>query len=108
MDIQRLRNLTTGRLHTDIGCIYEDLGTITGEEGLMAHMLPGAMRAVKPWLREHVTDPRFWDGEYDTTHTGEYDLPASTDSDRAAMFERYKAQPNPLEGKTVIPVVVGD
>ena len=38
--------------------IYEDLGTITGEEGLMTHMLPRAMRAVEPWLREHVTEPR--------------------------------------------------
>jgi hypothetical protein len=104
MDIQRLRNLTTGRLHTDIGCIYEDLGMITGESGLMTHMLPRAIRAVEPWLRKHVTDARFWDGEYDTTHTGEFDLPESTAEDRAAMFERYKAQPNPLDGKKVIAV----
>lgn len=67
MNIQRLRNLTTGRLHTEIGHIYEDLGIITGETGLMTHMLPRAMRACEPWLREHVTDPRFWDGEYDPT-----------------------------------------
>ena len=30
MDIQRLRNLTTGRLHTEMGHIYEDLELITG------------------------------------------------------------------------------
>ena len=75
MDIQRLRNLTTGRLHTDISHVYEDLGIITGEAGLMTHMLPRAMRAAEPWLREHVTDARFWDEQYDTTHTGEFDLP---------------------------------
>ena len=96
MDIQRLRNLTTGRLHTEMGHIYEDLGTITGEEGLMTHMLPRAMRAVEPWLREHVKDERCWDGEYDTTHMGELELPESTDEDRASMLERYKAQPNPF------------
>jgi hypothetical protein len=106
MDIQRLRNLTTGRLHTDMGHFYEDLGTITGEEGLMTHMLPRAIRAVEPWLREHVKDERFWDGEFDQTHTGEIELPESTAADRAAMFERYKAQPNPLEGKEVITVQV--
>jgi hypothetical protein len=106
MDIQRLRNLTTGRLHTDMGHIYEDLGTITGEEWLMTHMLPRAMRAVESWLREHVKDERFWDGEFDQTHTGEIELPESTAEDRAAMFERYKAQPNPLEGKEVITVQV--
>ena len=104
MDIQRLRNLTTGRLHTDMDCIYEDLGWITGQDGLMTHMLPRAMRAVEPWLREHVTDARFWDGEYDITHTGEYELPEPTDDDRTAMTKRYMAQPNPLAGKDVIAV----
>ena len=99
MDMQRLRNLTTGRLHTDIGCIYEDLGEITGQKGLMTHMLPRAMRAVEPWLREHVTDSRFWDGEYDTTHAGDCPLPEPTEADRAAMTERYTAQPNPLDEK---------
>ena len=104
MDIQRLRNLTTGRLHTEIGHVYEDLEAITGEQGLMTHMLPRACRAVEPWLREHVTEPRFWNGEYDTTHTGEFALPDPTAEDRAAMFERYEAQPNPLEGKNVMVV----
>lgn len=106
MDIQRLRNLTTGRLHTKIEHIYEDLGIITGETGLMTHMLPRAMRACEPWLREHVKDPRFWDGEYDTTHTGDFALPESSEDDRKAMFERYAAQPNPLAGKEVIGVWV--
>lgn len=106
MTNQRLRNLTTGRLHTEMGHIYEDLGIITGEEGLMTHMLPRAMRACEPWLREHVTDPRFWNGEYDTTHTGETELPTPSEADRKAMFERYAAQPNPLAGKEVIGVVV--
>lgn len=104
MDIQRLRNLTTSRLHTEIGHVYEDLETITGERGLMTHMLPRAARAVEPWLREHVTDARFWDGKYDTTHTGEIALPEPTEEDRKAMFDRYMEQPNPLAGKGVVVV----
>ena len=106
MDIQRLRNLTTGRLHTEIGCVYEDLELITGERGLMTHMLPRVMRSVEPWLRKNVTDTRFWNGEYDTTHMGEYILPEPTTEERAEMFERYKAMPNPLEGKEVVTVLV--
>ncbi len=90
MDIQRLRNLTTGRLHTDMTHVYEDLETITGEEGLMTHMLPNVMTAVAPWLRENVKDERFWDSEYDTTHTGEFELPEPTAAEREAMLERYK------------------
>ncbi len=102
MDVQRLRNLTTGKLHTEIGHVYEDLGIITGETGLMTHMLPRAWRAVEPWLREKIADSRFWDGQYDPTHTGEIELPTPTEADRAEMFERYKAQPDPLAGKSVI------
>jgi hypothetical protein len=106
MDIQRLRNLTTSRLHTEVGHIYEDLETIIGEKGLMTHMLPRVMDAVEPWLREHVTEQRFWDGEWDKTHAGEYELPEPTEADRAAMFERFKAMPNPLDDKEVIAVQV--
>lgn len=86
--------------------IYEDLEIITGEKGLMTHMLPRAWRAIQPWLREHVTDKRFWDEKYDTTHTGEFALPTPSNDDRKAMFERYAAQPNPLEGKDVIGIVI--
>ena len=106
MDIQRLRNLATGLLHTDLGHVYEDLEAITGEQGLMTHMLPRAIRAIEPWLREHVTEPRFWDGEYDPTHTGDIELPVPTETDRAEMIERYEAQPNPLEGMDVVAVQV--
>jgi hypothetical protein len=60
VDIQRLRNLTTGRMHTRLGHIYEDLGTITGEGGLMTHMLPRAMKAVEPWLREQLCPESRW------------------------------------------------
>jgi hypothetical protein len=106
MDIQRLRNLTTGRLHTEIDHIYEDLEMITGERGLMTHMLPRVMKAVKPWLRHEVRNMRFWDGTYDTTHVGDYDLRMPDEGDRAAMFEQFMEQPNPLEGKAVVMIEI--
>lgn len=104
MDIQRLRNLTTGRVHTEVGHFYEDLGIITGEVGLMTHMLPRVMRAIEPWLRQHVTDARFWDGKYDPSHAGEYALPMATAEERARMLQLYREQPDPLVGKDVIVV----
>jgi hypothetical protein len=106
MDAQRLRNLTTGRLHTDIGCIYQDLEWITGQPGLMTHMLPRALTAVTPWLREHFTEPRFWDDRYDPSHLGEVELPEPTAADRQKMTELYLAQPNPLAGKEVIAISI--
>lgn len=72
---------------------------LTGSNDLMTHMLPRAMKAVEPWLKEKVTDSRFWDGEYDTTHTGDIELPTPTEQDQKVFLERFKAMPNPLEGK---------
>ena len=54
MDIQRLRNLTTGRLHTKMEHIYADIEHLTGAEGVMTHQLPNACRALEPYLREKV------------------------------------------------------
>jgi hypothetical protein len=106
MKIQRLRNLTTGVLHTEIGHVYEDLETLTGERGLMTHMLPRALRAAEPWLREKVIDPRYWNKEWDKEHVGEIELPTPTAQDRKEMMYRYMDQPNPLDGKDVISVSV--
>ena len=75
--------------------IYEDLERITGMECLMTHMLPRAMRACEPWLREHVSDKRFWEDAYDPFHTGDFDLPEPTAKDQEAMLSRYANMPHP-------------
>ena len=103
-DNQSLRNLTTRRLHTEIDEVYKGLEAITGEEGLMTHMLPRALTAVTPWLRRYVTEPRFWDGQYDVAHVGTTELPEPTSREREQMFFIYMSLPDPLTGKTVITV----
>ena len=97
IEVQRLRNLTTRRLHTEVGHIYEDLEWITGESGLFTHMLPRATEAVTPWLKSVIKDSRFWDDQYDTSHTGEVDLPEPTPAERKQMWEIYSSLPNPLD-----------
>ena len=97
MEAKRLRNLTTGKLHTEMGHIYEDLELITGMDGLMTHMLPRAMRAIAPWLKEKVKDSQYWDDEYNPDATGEYRLPKATLEERAQFLYAYKSQPCPLE-----------
>ncbi|AHX01203.1 hypothetical protein M316_0138 [Nitrincola phage 1M3-16] len=99
MNIQRLRNLTTGRLHTEMSHIYQDLEWITGQRGLMTRMLPRACTAVEPWLKKYVKDDRFWNGEWDTEHVGEIDLPTPTEEDRAEMLKIYMELPCPFGGE---------
>lgn len=96
MDIQRLRNLTTGRLHTEISHVYQDIEAITGAKGIFTHQIPNAFRAMEPYLREVVTDPRFWDGAYDVTHVGEIDAPVMNDEQQSAFWKRYAALPSLL------------
>jgi hypothetical protein len=86
--------------------VYEDLDFITRGGGIMPHMIPRVMEAVEPWLREKITDPRFWDGKFDPEHVGEYPLDCMTEAENAAAMARYAAMPNPLAAKEVIVVEV--
>jgi len=101
----RLRNLTTGILHSEIHHVYMDLEEITGTEGIMTHMLPNFVRAVLPWLRENVKDPIFWNGQYDPSQQGEIVIPDPTKEEQKEMLDRYLAFPSPLEGKRVVGVL---
>lgn len=96
MEIQRLRNLTTGKLHTKMEHIYQDFEFITGMDGIMTHMLPNLLEAVKPWLVEKVTGTRFWDNTYDISHLGVIELSPMTEQERQECLYRYKALPHPF------------
>jgi len=89
MDIQRLRNLTTGRLHTKMADIYQDIEYITGTRGVMTHMLPDATKALLPYLREKAPDARLWDVEYDPAHVGEIDIPPMNSDEQAEFWARF-------------------
>ncbi len=106
MDIQRLRNLTTGRLHTNMSHIYQDIEYFTGEEGIMTHMLPNACRALEPYLKKKLKDIRFWDGKYDTSHTGNIDIKPMDKKEREDFFKQYAKSPSLLADKEVIVVQV--
>ena len=93
MNIQILRNLTTGRLHTKMEDIYEAIEFITGESGIMTHQIPNAYEALEPWLKERVKDSKFWEDALDLRHTGEFRIDPMTPEERAEFFKRYKALP---------------
>lgn len=78
MNIMRLRTLTTGILHTKIEHVYEDLEYITGIKGIMTHKLLDCIEAIRPWLKERVTDDQFWIKEYRPDERGNYPIPRMT------------------------------
>lgn len=93
---QRLRNLTTRRLHTEMGHIYEDLEFITGMQGIMTHMIPNMLRSVLPWLKDVVKNPEYWDSTYSPELTGEVLLLPMTEVERDLMMKRYSLLPPPF------------
>lgn len=70
---QRLRNLTTQRLHTKMEDIYNDLTALTGIEAF-THQLPKLCDAITPYLKSKLTDPKFWNDAYDPRHIGETEI----------------------------------
>ena len=73
MSNQSLRNFTTGLLHTSITEVYVAIEALTGVS-CMTHQIPELMLIIKPHLQQQLTDERFWDGKFDTTHTGESEV----------------------------------
>jgi len=96
MQKQRLRNLTTKKLHTEIDHVYKDLEFITGTPGIMTHQLPNILTAVEPWLKDKVKDPEYWDGEYNPALKGELELTPATAIERQAIMSRFAELPSLL------------
>ena len=55
----KLRNITTGILHTKMSDVYDFFEEYTGEEGIMTHLLPSAKLALMPVLRARLTEDWF-------------------------------------------------
>jgi hypothetical protein len=54
------------------------------------------LEAVTPWLRQYVTDEKYWDGKYDTSHVEVLTLPTPTTLEREEIWDRYRAIPSPF------------
>ena len=98
MNTQRLRNLTTGILHTKMEDIYKDIEYLTGMPGIMTHQLPNILEAMTPWLKIKVLDERFWDDKYDTEHIGEYNMLPMSKEEQQETLKRFGNLKSPLFG----------
>lgn len=106
MDIQRLRNLTTLRMHTGkMEHIAEDMEYLTGLTGLrtgagtmaQTDLLNIIRKAMEPFLRAKVRDSKFWEDAVDTTHVGEFDIQPMSAAEREEFQDRCRQ----IRGETV-------
>lgn len=89
MDYQRIRNLTTGILHTRIGDVYEDIEYITRVSGIMTHQIPHALQAMSDWLKSKIQDSKFHESKFDPEHTGDMDLQTMNEEERQSFFNKF-------------------
>ena len=92
LDVQRLRTLTTGRLHTEhLQHCQDDIKAISGVS-IPTHEIPNALDALVPYLQGHVTDQKFWDDAHDPLHVGEVDLPEMDEQEAGLFLRRTKGE----------------
>jgi hypothetical protein len=89
MNNQRLRTLTTGILHTIIEDVYEDIQYLVGNKGIFTKRIPPILESMKPWLKEKVTDPLFWNDKFDFKHLGDYHIEPMNEEEQNKFWERY-------------------
>jgi len=88
MNIQRIRNLTTGILHTRQEHVQEDLEFLFGHE-LPETLIPEIASAIMPWLREKLQDERLFNPEYDPNQQGDVNLQPLTKPERESFWRGY-------------------
>ena len=89
MDVQRLRNLTTGVVHTEEEHIPQDIEYLTGVPGILGEMIPAAIKALKPWLSDLIDDDSMWGAWVDVSNQGELEIHPMNYAEKKAFFKRF-------------------
>ncbi len=80
MSFQRIRNLTTGMVHTKFKHVAQDIDGLMGDSIFDATRPLVYRTIIKPHLRKYVKDGRFWKVEMDESHVGTMDIPTIEES----------------------------
>lgn len=87
--VGKLRNITTGILHTSIGDVYEFLEQYTGAEGIMTHQIPSACRALEPIIKNKLPESWFVKEWIKVGLEAETDCPDMSENERKQFWESY-------------------
>lgn len=88
----KLRNITTGILHTEIGDVYKFFDEYLDMDGIMTRQLPSALRALEPILKNKFPDkPEWFTKEWIKTGLNDsIDLPELTLEEKGIFWDNYK------------------
>lgn len=90
----KLRNMTTGRLHTEIGDVYQFIEEYIGEKGIMTHHLPSACPPIQTILKRHLPE-EYFNGQWIQTSQQMHglsdivEIPDMTEDERKEFWETF-------------------
>lgn len=85
----KLRSITSGILHTDIGDVYKFIQEYVGFDGIMTHEIPSAIRSLCPILRTKLPEEWFSE-EWITIGLEEpVELPELTEKEKDLFWNNY-------------------
>jgi len=104
----KLRNITSGVLHTGIGDVYVFLEDYLDAKGIMTHQLPSACRALEPILKKKLPENWFtkeWIKDELWQNT-EVEVPDLTAEEKNEFWKEYEvfasAMWNSIKDKTIV------
>lgn len=104
----KLRNITSGILHTGIGEVYNFFESYLGMDGIMTHQLPSACKALQPILKNKLSKDWFtneWIKDQNWQNT-ETEVPDLTAEEKQEFWKEYEvfasAMWDSIKDKTVV------
>jgi len=86
----KLRNITTGILHTQIGDVYTFFEDYLDAKGIMTHQLPSAGRALESILKTKL-DKEWFEKVWTKTGLDEpVEIPDLTDQEKKDFWKQYE------------------
>jgi len=86
----KLRNITTGILHTNIGDVYLFLEEYLDVKGVMTHQLPSACRALNPILKKKLSKDWFTKEWQKNGLNEPIELPNLTKQEKILFWKKYE------------------
>ena len=87
--VGKLRSITTGILHTEIGDVYKFFEEYTGQKGIMTHHLPSAFKAIKPVLQSKLPPEWFAEVWQKEGLNVDVDVPDMTEDENKEFFVKF-------------------
>lgn len=102
----KLRNVTSGRLHTDIGDVYKFYEEYCEADGIMTHQIPSAFKALLPILKGKLSEEWFTDEWIKTGLDEPAEIAELTTEEKAAFWKSFGEHAaemwGAIESKTIV------